>query len=193
MQESDLDSSLDESAASAADADSLYLPTPEKVLREKVRMHATMLPSKVCFMDLTKFDEFMKQLNHIRACSATPGCNGKLIPVHVNAGKGGTITIRYACDGCVGREAVLETSSRYDPGNMSEVGMAVQVAFLIAGCTHITYFKVLKHALGINAVDGFDFQKTLRILYPVVKLMVDRMCEAANDDMRGMDQKPLGS
>ena len=107
MQESDLDSSLDESAASAADADSLYLPTPEKVLREKVRMHATMLPSKVCFMDLTKFDEFMKQLNHIRACSATPGCNGKLIPVHVNAGKGGTITIQYACDGCVGREAVL--------------------------------------------------------------------------------------
>ena len=71
--------------------------------------------------------------------------------------------------------------------------MAVQVAFLIAGCTHITYFKVLKHALGINAVDGFDFQKTLRILYPVVKLMVDRMCEAAKDDMRGMDQKQLGS
>ena len=52
---------------------------------------------------------------------------------------------------------------------MSEVGMAVQVAFLVASCNHATYYRALKLALG-NAVSAPIF------MYPVVKEMV---CEEA--------------
>ena len=84
----------------------------------------------------------MRQLNQIRVC-ATPGCKGELIPVHVNsAGQGGAVTIRYTCNGCVSQMAVLETSAKYELGNTNEVSIAVQVAFIIAGCTHMTYYKV---------------------------------------------------
>ena len=51
--------------------------------RESVRLRAVIVPHKVCFMDLTRLDEFIKQLNHIRTC-AIPGGKGELIPVHVN-------------------------------------------------------------------------------------------------------------
>ena len=150
--------------------DLLYLPTPEKMVRENVKQHFAVVPYKVCFMDLTGLDEFMKQLNHICMC-ATPGCKGELIPVHVNiAGQGGAVTIRYSCNGCVSQTAVLETSSRYELGNTNEASIAVQVAFIIAGCTHMTYYKVLKHALGIDAVHWYDFQSTIEMLYPIVKL-----------------------
>ena len=41
--------------------------------------------------------------------------------------------------------------------------MAVQVAFIVAGCTHATYYRALK----------------LELMYPVVKGMVDKLCEEA--------------
>ena len=170
--------------------DSLYLPTPEREVRDSIRK---VCPNKVCFMDLNQLDKFMKLLNQARACT-TPGCQGDLVPVHVkSAGQGGAITIGYTCNGCVGRTIVFETSSRYEPGRSTEIGIAIQVAFIVAGCTHITYYKTLKHALGINAVPWCDFQSTIEMLYPVVKLMVDRMCEVAKGDMRHMDQGELGS
>ena len=59
-----------------------------------------------------------------------------------SVGLGGAITIRYTCSGCVMKYAQLEASSKYDGvGSMTEIGMDVQVAFIVAGCTHTT----LKH------------------------------------------------
>ena len=78
----------------------------------------------------------MKQLNEVRVC-ATPCCKGKLTPVHVkSAGLGGAVSVNYTC---VNQTAVLETSSKYELGSTSEVSVAVQVAFIIAGCTHTKY------------------------------------------------------
>ena len=57
----------------------------------------------------------------------------------------------------------------------------------------MTYYKVLKHALGIEAVSWPTFQSTIKRMYPVVKDMVDKMCDDAKDDMRCMDQSELGS
>ena len=125
---------------------------------------------------------------------ATPGCKGKLTLVHVkSAGLGGVVSIGYNCTGCVSQTAVFETSAKYELDNTTEVSVAVQVAFIIAGSTHMTYYKTLKHALGIKAVPWEYFQSTIKLLYPIVKAMVDRMCEDAKDDMRHMDQDELGS
>ena len=54
----------------------------------------------------------------------------------------------------------------------------------------MTYYKVLKHALGIKAVSWPTFQSTID---PVVKDMVDKMCDDAKDDMLHMDQSELAS
>ena len=73
------------------------------------------------------------------------------------------------------------------------ISMSVQVAFIVAGCTHTTYYKTLKHALGIDAVQWTTFQSTIKQMFPVVQEMVDRMCEEAKTEMKTMNQDELGS
>ena len=51
--------SLDISTESHAAGDSLYLPTPERMVRESMKNPA-IVPSNICFMDLTQLDKFMK-------------------------------------------------------------------------------------------------------------------------------------
>ena len=72
-------------------------------------------------------------MNQIRCC-ATPGCKGALCPIHVKSlGLGGALSITYACNGCASQWALFETS-KYDLGCVTEISIAVQVAFIIAGC-----------------------------------------------------------
>lgn len=78
-------------------------------------------------------------------------------------------------------------------GRTSEISRALQVAFIISGCTHATYVKVLRHSLGIQTNDIHSFQETLRLMYPIVKEMVDDMCTEAMNEMKEMDQEVLGS
>ena len=120
-------------------------------------------------MTLSQLDKFVEQLNSIRRC-ITPECNGILIPVHVRStGLGGALSVSYTCNGCAAHSALFETSSKYELSNTSEISVAVQVAFIVAGCTHATYFKTLKHALGIDAVHMSAFLSTIEGMYPVVK------------------------
>ena len=185
-------SSGDESFVESLD-NSLFLRSPEREVRDKIRNVALTPTKEVCFMDLTQLDKFMKQLNAVHVC-ATPGCKGNLVPLHwKRAGLGGAITIAYNCDGCTGQLAQFETSAKYELGSNTEIGMSVLVAFIIAGCTYTTYLKVMKHALGVSTVPWEDFQSALVRMYPVVTALVDSMCSDAKDDMRQMDQSKLGS
>ena len=144
-------------------------------------------------MDLKQLNKFIKQVNQIHCC-ATPGCKGALCPIHVKSLRlGGALSITYACNGCASQWALFETSSKYELGCATEVGIAAQVAFIIAGCTHVTYYKVLKHGLGIEGVSWPMFDSTIKRMYPIVKEMVDKMRSDAKDDMQRMDQNELGS
>lgn len=123
------------------------------------------VPSNIiCFMDLNQFDKFIKQVNEIRSC-ATPGCEGALTPVYVKSvGLGGAVSISCTCNGCGNRGVIFEMSSKYmcELGSATEISVAIQVAFIIAGCTHITHYKVLKHTLGIEAVSWPTFHSTIK-------------------------------
>ena len=178
----------------STDGGSLYVPTPQRIVRKNARVVRNVLSNTVCFMDLNQFDKFIKQVNEIRCC-ATPGCKGALTPVYVRSvGLGGAVSISCTCNGCGNQGVIFETSKyMYELGSATEISVAIQVAFVIAGCTHTTYYKVLKHALGIEAVSWPTFHSTIKRMYPVVKEMVDEMCEDAKDDMRHMDQNELGS
>ena len=75
LSETEEESSCDSFVTESGD-DSLYLPTPERKVRESVK-NVCLVPNQVCFMDLNQLDKFMNQLNQARVC-ATPGCRGAL-------------------------------------------------------------------------------------------------------------------
>ena len=136
----------DTSFVSEVSSGSLYLPTPQKLAKQSLPI--VPMPKKICFMDLTCLGNFIEQLNQIRKCT-TPGCDGKIVPISIESiGLGGAINVRYTCSGCVMKYAQLEASSKYDGvRSMTGIGMAVQIGFIIACCTHTTYFKTLKSTL----------------------------------------------
>ena len=107
--------SLDISTESHAADDSLYLPTAERMVRESMKNPA-IVPSNICFMDLTQLEKFMKQVHEMRVCG-TPGCKGNLTPISVKSIRlGGAVSISYVCNGCGSRMAFFETSSKYELG-----------------------------------------------------------------------------
>ena len=152
------------------------------------------IPKKLCFVDVTCPQNFIDQVNEIRRCT-TPGCDGKIVPTEVKSlGLGGAISIYYACNGCVMKFAEFESSPKFSGiGRMTEISMSVQVAFIVAGCTHATYYKVLKNFLGIDAVSPPMFSYTIQLLHPVVSKMLEELCTEAKLEMRSMDQSQLGS
>ena len=70
----------DESFVIESDDDSSHPPAPPPSFRCSRTIQAVSVPQKVCFMDLTQLDKFVKQLNEIRMC-ATQGCKGELTPI----------------------------------------------------------------------------------------------------------------
>ena len=164
-----------------------YVPSPIKG-----RVSSIVLPNAMCLMELSQLDKFIEQVNCCRGCK-TPGCVGNLVPVHVNSvGNGGSLVIKYACNGCASSGCVLETFSQYKEGG-NTISRCVQVAFIIAGCTHAVYHKTLKLALGIQAVSKGVFLKTIEEMYPIVKNVLDDMCKKAHQEMMQIPPEELGS
>lgn len=170
---------------------SIYIPTPQKNLWANRISLSVPMPDRVCFVELKQLDSFVQQLNACRRC-ATPGCSGDLVPSSVKlSGLGGAVSITFTCAGCLMHHIPFESSLKCD--GTTKIGVAVQVAFIVAGCTHATYYKALRYALGIDAVCGDTFMSTIVKMYPVVKQLLDEMCEEAKADMKAMDQSQLGS
>ena len=60
----------------------------------------------------------------------------------------------------------------------------MQVAFIVAGCTHAVYCKTLHNSLGMNTVHHNEFYET------IVKAMVD---DLAKREMKDKNDGDLGS
>ena len=119
---------------------SVYLPTPERHTNawlSKVRDDTDCaLANKIVFMDLSQLDKFVKLINK------TPNSNGELVPVRVKStGLGGAVSISYMCSGCVTQNVMLDT--KFTSNICSEISVSIQVAFIVAGCTHATYTRAL--------------------------------------------------
>ena len=93
--------------------------------------------------------------------------------------------VTYTCSGC---RCALEFRA-FSRRNK----LAVQVAFITAGCTYATYVKALQHVLGIRPVRTHTFMRTIETLHPIVEQMVDEMCECEKQRMRRIDPSILGS
>ena len=67
------------------------------------------------------------------------------------------------------------------PGRTKDiVSKCVQIAFIVAGSAYMGYYKTLKHA-GIDVVGGNAFVDNM---YPIVKSMLDEICEAAKQETK---------
>ena len=120
----------------------------------------------------------LPQLGHFldasRSCN-TPGCRGNLTPISVKSKRlGGGISVSICCTGCAMQGAMFHTLISV-PGNTYVVSMCVQVAFIVAGCTHKVYSKILKNALGIDAFSEPVFMDTIYSMYLIVKSIIDDM------------------
>ena len=130
----------------------------------------------------------------IKPCK-TPGCLGKLVPIRVESpGLGGAISINCLCNGCKCKGVVFKSGYPYNMApRTNEISMSVQLAFIIAGCTHATDYKTLQHAIGIKAVSSSAFIATIERAHPIVTSMVDEVCEEAKKQMKAMPDGELGS
>ena len=71
------------------------------------------------------------------------------------------------------------------------MSLALQVAFLVAGCAHSQYCKVLKQCSGISSVSSCTFYDTIKLLHLVVQSMLAEMCDEAK--MKSLGATVVGS
>ncbi len=184
---------MSSSSSDSDDDTSEYIPTPLRLPAPRhvspvktVRpVNSCSIPHHCALLDLRQLDDFFEQINDNMKCR-TIGCQGKFVPTTVlTTGLGGTATCVYLCTGCR-RIMEFRTSSSNTSLAKADLNLAAQVAFLAAGCTYATYVKVLKHVLGMKVVKDTTFMKTIQTLHPIVKAMVDEMCEREKERMRTM-------
>ena len=113
---------------------------------------------------------FVDQVNATSSC-ATLGCTGLLKPTSVKLkGLGGAVDIDYDCTGCAERRLTFNSSALCEASGQNVVRLALQVAFIAAGCSYAQYEKVLAHTLGMPVVSAHQFYTTLELMYPHVKI-----------------------
>ena len=133
-------------------------------------------------MKLSQIGVFVDSINNIRGCK-TPGCDGNLVPVPVKSTEiGGGLSLLL---GVINWQSF--TKYEHGPARNNDISVCVQVAFIVAGCTHAVYCKTLQNALGMNTVHPIGK------MYPVVKAMVDDLCEVAKREMKEKNGGDLGS
>ena len=64
---------------------------------------------------------------------------------------------------------------------------------IIGGSTHAVYYKTLKHALGIQAVTENIFRDTIHAMHPIVKALLNEICEVGKQEMKDKKEHELGS
>ena len=138
--------------------------------------------------------DLIDQVNATSGCKATSGCTGELKVVRVRlAGLGGAVEMTYRCSKCTKRVVTFRSSVEHETTKQTVVGLALQVAFACAGCTHAKYHRALELALGMHTVTPDQYHKTLEIMAPHVSALLDEMCEEAKQDMKCMDPSEIGS
>ena len=163
-----------------------FLPTPvrRKVLAEDPATATAFIG------DTSHLQEFVDQVNCTTKCSS-PGCSGQV--AIVAQGLGGTFEVTFKCSGCVARSLTFSTAVVGEISQQPLLSVALQVAFVCAGSTYAHYTKVLEKALGMCTVDDNEFYKTLELMYPYCKAILDGMCQEAKEEMKAMDPSELGS
>lgn len=83
----------------------------------------------------------------------------KSLELGKRTGRGGQCLYHiYICSGWV---------TKFTSNIRSEISVCIQVAFIVAGCTHATYTKAIQHSPGIDIVGMDTFLNALNLLWKV--------------------------
>ena len=101
--------------------------------------------------------------------------------------------MKYSCTGCDQRQIVFNSSVQHEGSGKSAIGLALEVAFIAGGCSYKQYKKVLANAFGVHAVSFAQFYKTVLMMYPQLKQMLDEQCTLAKARKKAKPENELGS
>ena len=187
-EEDHTDATLTASSANCG-SDSEFYPSPAK----RMRVTPVSMARGLFICETSQLQQFIDEINMTTICH-TPRCTGKLVPVNVKLiGLGGAAIIKFACTGCSNRRLALHSSDNVTQSKRTVVSLALQVAFVVAGCAHSQYCKVLKQCLGISSVSSCTFYDTIKLLHPVVQNMLTEMCDEAKSEMKSLGATVVGS
>ena len=188
-----LSASSSEVSDNCSDEDALYVPSPTSDCLRYVKPIPFPKGCKLAVIDVNAIDKFVDTINAARKC-ATPSCRGILVCSSLRMkGMGGSVEIIYVCNGCGSHDTIFTGCDVHKSMRTTTIGSSIMLAFIISGCLFSTYYKTMKLALGINCYKYTAYKTMLKRLHPVVKGMVDEMCNDAKDDMKKLDQTKLGS
>ena len=139
--------------STSTDSSSEYFPTPLK----RAKVNPVDLGDRVFMCQTTQLDDFLNQINTTSLCYK-PNCVGKLVPISIkHIGLGGSLLVKFSCTGCSEWMLNLASSVEIEFSRRSACSLALQVAFIAAGCMYAQYSKVLKQHLGMSAVNSTTF------------------------------------
>ena len=173
-------------ANSNSESDSEFYHSPAK------RLHAkpVSMAKSIFVCEIPQLQQLIDQINLTSNCY-TPRCTGKLAPVNVKlVGFGGAAIVKFACTGCTDRNLAFHSSVTALSKHTVVSLVALQVAFVVAGCAHS---KVLKQCLGISSVSASTFYDTIKLIHPVVHGMLIEMCDEAKSEMKSLGPAVVGS
>uniref|UniRef100_A0A1X7VVK3 Uncharacterized protein n=1 Tax=Amphimedon queenslandica TaxID=400682 RepID=A0A1X7VVK3_AMPQE len=90
-------------------------------------------------------------------------------------GQQGCVTLQYDCTGCAERCVTFERSIKHETKICTAVGLALQVAFICSGALYFHYAKVPINALGMYCAGKSIYFRTLALMYPHVKGILNDM------------------
>ena len=70
---------------------------------------------------------------------------------------------------------------------------AVAVAFLVAEHPYASYHKTLGQCMGMSTLSETSFYSTIKMIYPVVKEVLDEQCSKVKEEMKEKPEEEVGS
>ena len=108
-------------------------------------------------------------------------------------GLGGAIKVMVTCHGCGNKIHYASSMVCLKETRRNCVSLALGLCFLIWGHGYPIYHKVLRLGLGMQTLAYKNFFNIIRIAHPVVKSILDEICEMGKSEMKAKDPTELGS
>ena len=108
-------------------------------------------------------------------------------------GLGGAIKVMVTCHGCGNKIHYASSMVCLKETRRNCVSLALGLCFLIWGHGYPIYHKVLRLGLGMQTLAYKNFFNIIRIAHPVVKSILDEICEMGKSEMKAKDPTELRS
>lgn len=108
-------------------------------------------------------------------------------------GQGGSLNATFTCDSCSLRTVNFQGSALVEGSRRTVVGLALAVAFFISGHGFAKSDKTLRQYLGISCLSKNRYYEVIKMVYPSLTNILDRMCSEEKNKMKALAPEELGS